>query len=544
MPRLPQIVQDQPLQGSGLSIGSAMAPGDAAARLGQDAANIGTEMTQRIIDVQRSEQVMQKTSQGAEAAAKLYDQITNDPSIPNDQIAQHVQDGFKVLHDNIGSDIKDRKVREMYDQNFTALTEQHVVHAIGLQRDRIISSANASRADANDKLTNLAIDQTGPQLDAIIGQLHGNVASAVANRQITAEQGQKELDSALKTIDTGKTLQLIRNDPAQAFSDLQDQKKYTELDPVERQRLTNYAQYQVLAKAQQTLTDLREARIEQDKLRKSDISSDDTQLTLKATEGKLTHQDLAAIIQKYNQPGMEPFPSSRVEVLTDMINKPPQNPSDPKVLQNTELAVTAVHPTVTQSALADLYHQGTINLPDYIRLNDKLTANLHYLDDHKLSAMRERQSQAEMVIRAYFGGDPQIMGHALKDMSEGSAAQGGQTDPAKLLQPIIDRYKPQMDVLGGASRAAVIGRFNSAMTAYTTSVEAQKKWSSGVRGAIADTFETNPYDDFVLQRKEDLLNKAKAAGRILRPTTEKDGRTWIQPDGVRVMSLGGNVIPQ
>ncbi|HYT24735.1 MAG TPA: hypothetical protein VEW05_31415, partial [Candidatus Polarisedimenticolia bacterium] len=99
MPRLPQIVQNQPLQGSGLSIGSAMAPAEAAARLGQEATNIGLELVHRQVELQRSQRVMEKTAQGAEAAAKLYDQILNDPSVPNDQIASRVQAGFKILHD-------------------------------------------------------------------------------------------------------------------------------------------------------------------------------------------------------------------------------------------------------------------------------------------------------------------------------------------------------------------------------------------------------------------------------------------------------------
>jgi len=192
-----------------------MAPGEAAARVGEEATNIGLELAHRQVQLQRSQRVMEKTAQGAEAASKLYDQILNDPTVPDNELAQRVQDGFKILHDNIGKDIKDSQVRQQYDENFQALTTQHIVHAIGVQRDRINSSAKATLDSSNDTLSNLAVDQTGPQLDAVIGQLHGNIAGAVANKLFTPEQGKKELDARLAEIQDAKGLKLIRTTPNQ-----------------------------------------------------------------------------------------------------------------------------------------------------------------------------------------------------------------------------------------------------------------------------------------------------------------------------------------
>lgn len=521
-----------------------MAPAEAAARLGQDATNIGLELAHRQVQLQRSQRVMEKTAQGAEAASKLYDQILNDPSVPNDQIASRVEAGFKILHDNIGKDIKDAQVRQNYDENFQALTTQHIVHAIGVQRDRINSSAKAALDTSNDTLSNLAVDHTGPQLDADIAQLHGNIAGAVANKLLTPEQGKNELDKRLADIQDAKGLKLIRTNPQSAIDFY---KSDTELDPVHREIRLNQAIEQLDAQTRQARADQRFAEEQAQKLRNDSIENDSTQARLSALDGKLTHQALTELVQKYNQPGQKPFPATEAEHLFDLINKPLQeNPSDPNVRKSTELAVTSVVPQITKRELANLYRKGSLNLTDYTNLDNKLTTNLHYLADEAKSDVRQRQSQAEAVLRANFGGDPAVMALALKDMAEGSMAQGGTQDPLKLLPLIQEHYKPLMQALGGASKAAALGQFNSSRNAYANAVEAQTKWSSGIRGTIADIFETNPNDVLVEQRKEDLLNKAKAAGKVLRPAAKgiTDGTAWIQPDGVHVMAVGGEVIAQ
>ncbi len=542
MPRLPQVVQNQPLQGSGLSIGSAMAPAEAAARLGQEATNIGLELAHRQVELQRSQRVMEKTAQGAEAAAKLYDQILNDPSVPNDQIASRVQAGFKILHDNIGKDIKDPQVRQNYDENFQALTTQHVVHAIGVQRDRINSSAKAALDESNDTLSNLAVDQTGPQLDAVIGQLHGNIAGAVANKLLTPEQGKNELDKRLADIQDAKGLKLIRTNPQSAIDFY---KSDEQLDPVHREIRLNQAIEQLDAQTRQARADQRFAEEQAQKLRNDAIENDSAQARLSALDGKLTHQALTELVQKYNQPGQKPFPAAETEHLFDLINKPLQQmPSDPNVLKSTELAVTSVIPRISKADLANLYRKGALNLDDYTALDNKLTTNLHYLADQSRSDMRMRQSQAEIVLHDFYVGHPEIHALAMKDMSEGSAAQGGTMDPWKLVPIIKERYKDAVESYGGVTTAKAINEFSAARGTYFNTLAAQRKWASGVRGTIADTLETNPSNELIQQRRDDLLNKAKVAKKILGPADPdiKDETAWIDNNGVHVIAVGGQVI--
>jgi hypothetical protein len=543
MPRLPQIVQDQPLQGSGLSIGSAMAPGDAAARVGQDAANIGTEMTQRIIDVQRANQVMTKTAQGVEGAAKLYDQLSNDPSIPDDQLAQHVQDGLKILHDNLGADIKDRKVRELYDENFNSLTEHHVVNAIAEQRNRITSTALVGVDESNDTLAKRAVQTDDPiEHDRLIAQIHANTAGAVASKLLTAEQGHAKLDTSLRQVYIGSAERLIREQPDQAFSDLQDPEKFTELSPIERQVLTNDAWHQVQANANQSLANMRAVQVEQQRIRHENIGQVDSQLTLLASKGELTHQKVAEAVQQFNQPGFEPFPAERIEVLSNMINKPFEAPSDPVIRKFAEGAVTATIPTVTNEQLHNWYHTGQLDTQDYNRLVDKLTTAQHYQADQTKEAMRSREVIAEDWIRNRYGGAPLVYEQALRDLADSSAARAGSKDPLSLIDGLQKKYDPMLLEPGGPSVAKVRNEFLSSQKALETAQQNYAGWNK-VHYLQNTLGLTNQYQGEVATRKEDLLIKARAAGMYLgKAGAGKPDGDYLDPVAGPISVVNGQVI--
>jgi len=545
MPRLPQVVQNQPLQGSGLSIGSAMAPGEAAASLGRDVANIGTEMAQRVINIQRANQVMTKSAQGAEAAAKLYDQIKNDPTVPDAELAQRVQDGFKILHENIGADIKDRQVREIFDQNFQGLTTAHVVDAVAEGRRRIISTANAGRADSNDTNVNLAVTYPGgPIHDKAIADLMANTDSAVANKLITAEEGQKEKSLNLDKIEVGGVLRQIREDPSTAFADLQDPEKYKNLDAVMRQRLTTDAWNMVQANAQQALTNIRANEAEAAKIRHESISSDATNMRLLASEGKLTHQALADAVQKWRptKAGEESFPGAEVSVLTDLINKPFESPSDPATRDWAELAVTASRPTATVDELQNLRSRGILNTPDYLRYEGMLTTNLHYLNDLAKEAMRSREVIAEDIIRNRYGGAPKVFELALKDLADSSAARAGTKDPLALLKPLQDKYDPMVLDPGGTSVAKALNEFKGAQRRLEN---AQQDYTNWYRIHYMQDFAglSNVKENEVSTAKDDLLIKAEAAGMLLgKPKQPKRDGDYFDPVLGPISIVKGQVI--
>lgn len=547
MPRLPQTVQNQPLSASGLSISSSMQPGEAAASLGRDVANIGTEMTQRIINIQRANQVMTKSAQGAEAAAKLYDQIKNDPSVPDAELAQRVQEGFKILHDNIGADIKDRQVREIFDNNFQGLTTAHVVDAVSEGRRRIISAANAGRAESNDTNVNLAVTYPGgPIHDKAIADLMANTDSAVANKMITAEEGQKEKSLNLDKIEVGGVLRQIREDPSTAFADLQDPQKYTNLDAVMRQRLTTDAWNMVQANAQQALTNMRANEAEAAKIRHEGISSDVTNMRLLASEGKLTHQGLADAVQKWRptKPGEESFPGPEVSVLTDLINKPFESPSDQATRDWAELAVTASRPTATVDQLQNLRSRGFLNTQDYLRYEGMLTTNLHYLEDQAKEAMRSREVIAEDIIRNRYGGAPLVFEQALKDLADSSAARAGTKDPLSLLEPLQKKYDPMLLEVGGPTVAKVRQEFVSAQNALENAQKSLGNWKSVHYNRAFFGGTNQAIEDDIRIKKETLVDRAKKAKRLIGPADPgtKEDATWPRPDGSTAVVVNGQVI--
>ena len=455
MPRLPQIVQDQPLRAPGLSISSAMQPGLAAARVGEDAASIGNDLVQRQIELQRSQQVMDKTAQAAEATTNLYDQITNDPSIPDNQIAQKVQDGFKILHDNIGRDIKDARVRQAYDENFNSLTVGHVVNAIHEQRSRINNTAITTLNGANDTLASQAVDATGPPQDALIAQIHGNVASAVANKLITPEQGRKELDARLGEIQTAKTIKAIRENPHQALADLQGN-AYQDLDPVRRQDFIDQAKNQAQAQDNEVIRLARQSAEDADKAatRKAELVT--AQLVDLARDGKLSLPVLQQHLKDDN------LNATQYDLVRNFIEKEPTTPSNRNTLDDMTMKVRSAYPPASlKGQLGQLFqdHRANpavgLNREDYMALDNELTTNLHHGQDESRSDVRYRHGQAERQIDDAFGVSgidamisrfgpdvQQARSLAQKYLFDHSAATGGHEEPLTLVPRILKTYLP------------------------------------------------------------------------------------------------------
>jgi hypothetical protein len=423
--------------------------------VGEDAANIGNELVQRQIELQRTQQVMDKTAQAAEATTNLYDQITNDPSIPDNQIAQKVQDGFKILHDNIGRDIKDARVRQAYDENFNSLTVQHVVHAIGVQRDRINNSAIATLNGSNDTLSAQAVDAAGQLQDALVAQIHGNVASAVAHKLITPEQGQKELGARLGEIATGKTIKAIRENPHQALADLQGN-AYQDLDPVRRQDFIDQAKNQAQAQDNEVIRLARQSAEDADKAatRKAElVTAQDVDL---ARDGKLPLTVLQQHLKDFN------LSATQYDLVRNYIEKAPTTPSNRDTLDAMTMKVRSAYPPPgLKGQLAQFFRDHNtnpsvgLNREDYMQLDSELTTNLNHAKEEGRSDVRYRHAQAERQIDAAFGvsGIDEMMSRFGPDVLQArslaqtylvnhSLATGGHDEPLTLVPRILKTYLP------------------------------------------------------------------------------------------------------
>lgn len=448
MPRLPQIVQNQPLQGSGLSIGSAMAPAEAAARLGQDATNIGLELAHRQVQLQRSQRVMEKTALAVEGAAKLYDKLINDPSIPDNQLASKVQEGFKILHDNIGKDIKDSQVRELYDQNFQGLASQHIVSATRLQRERINSSAKAGLYDSLHILVGRAMDATHQEQDFLVGQIHANINGSIASKLITPEEGDKLLDAHLKEISTAKTIKAIREGPHQALADI-NADKFPDLTPVEKQFYLTQAQGQADALDAHIVALQEKGQAQAEKEYKVAQENAQTNITDRALHGMATFAD----VEEWKQ-AWHPTHDDYVQVFNAVKAGP--DLFDNKVLEDRTLAVHMNPSLALKKQLAtDFGIDHTLNKAQYEHLDLTLREALnHQGDEGKASLMRRHTEAKDQIARAFglSGLDltlsnvtdevKQPLALALEALDQGSSAYNGMSDPLSIAPQIIKTYLP------------------------------------------------------------------------------------------------------
>lgn len=523
MPRLPQVVPDNPRtdpRTAQRSLGVAEAPGQALARLGQDIAGVGSEIFTQEQQLWQGRQVMEKTAEAAVQSRALYDQILNDPNIQDPDLAKTMQEGFKILHDRIGKDIKDPAVRFQYDEHFTRLTTGFAVDAIDQQRKRLIDHSIAASEMSLDALAKEVPTATSQRLDGIMSIAEGFLAHDVAIRSRTEAQATGRLQKFRKEAYTAHYDEQIRNDPGQAFTDLQ---KDTFLDPVEKEYLINKAQGQVIAQANQAINDQKAAEAEVAKQRTLTMNADITNSVSSAMNGTYTHPQLEDLRLKYNDHHGEPLPDEKYRLLFDLINKPQQqDPSDPQTLATMNILVNSMNPPPL-AKLDDLHHRGLLNLNDYSALSVDVEKN-------RKSLFIEGLSHNGKVIDDEYGGDREIHANALKDLFKGAS-----------LKQIEDKY---------AAAYKTNSDFKSSQTAYESALQQRDNWNSGhfwgpLKAKVGGD-DPNPHNDQVLRKQEQFIKAAKTAHKFVGDADpgDEEGKIYTDANGVNVMAVGGKYIAQ
>ena len=443
MPRLQPIVADRVPQGGELSIGSAMAPGEALAGFGRDVTDIGSAMAQKQIELQRTRQLMETTSTAALAANTLYESTIADPSVPNEKLSDTVQKGLQTVHDQIAKGIKDPIVRQRFDENFSGLTEQHVVRAGSLQREREISASVAQLNTSNETLASLAVDHTGQQFGSDLAQIQGNLSGAVAHGMMTSEQAQAEGRRLIQGISSARFVKQIRINPFQAYKELEAD---TTLGPLTRQDLLNRASTELEAQQRQSLAQQERADREAEKAHKQVVDGVVSEMVSRARNGQLTLPDLE------NQRRNLGLDATQYDLIRNYIEKGPEHPSDPQKLLDYTIAVNSSSAGAgLQTRLARDYTSGNLQRDDYWQLTTRLAENLKKSEETD-GKIKGRQAQAEQMLRADFGVTSpldQITGAsksaysmALEELTKRSAAFGGSEDPLAIEPQIRSKYAP------------------------------------------------------------------------------------------------------
>lgn len=515
MPRIPQVVSDVSPRTAPLSLGVAEQPGDAAARLGRDVAQVGSEIFNQQQQLWQARQAMDKTAQAGIESEKLYNQITTDPTIPDQDLVSSVTNGLKTLHDNIGKDIKDPTVKLIYDKNFTSLTVSRTVDAMALQRSRTIDNGRSSLETSLDTLGRLVPDATGQRLDAIMAQAEGNLSFAATSGLLSHDDATKRMIQFRDDAYTAKYIQQIRENAPQALSDLQED---THLQPIKKEQLINSAQDHIVAQANQYIADRQKADEEATKQRKAHMDADVTGATAAALDGTYTHGELADLQAKYASGG-EPLPAEKYEHLFDLINKPPmQPPSDPQTKAKMDILVHSMSPPAL-STLHTAYSNGLLNLNDYTALSVDLEKNQKSLYD-------EGRTQNEKVINDEYSGDKEIHAAALKDLLSGASLQ-------QVEQKYAAAYKTSSD-------------FKHAQTSYESTLQQQQNWKTTHYVRSFASNKSNPYNDGVIRKTEELIKAAKTAHKLVGDADvgDQEGRIYTDANGTNVMAVGGKYIAQ
>lgn len=512
MPRLPQVVSDVSPRTAPLSIGVAELPGDAVARLGQDASGIGEEIVQKQIHLQQLNDYTTGITSGQLAidAAARTERENPDFRTQPDRINKAAQ----II---IGNTLKDQRYPEVRAQLQQQLDERRV------------QAVSAARTDSFNKekdygqsmfLTSLEADRnrlntlSGPERDFELSHVVGKSDAALQAGLFDHVQ----MAQIMKGFSSGIAEDQANIDgiisPEKTAAELVSGTTYNAIEPSARLRL-----------AQQILEQDNKRQEERVKQIKEMQEGDVTSATDLALKGQLTFQNLEDLKGRYD--GLHvPIDRENYEHLFDLINKPPQQPpSDPATKAWAKIAVNSMDPP-SFATLSKLYNggHGPLNLNDFTDFSVEREKNAK-------SLFLEGRAQTEQVLAKDFGGDAQVHADALK------ALQSGMTLPQ-----IEQKFKPLVEGLDGLSRASVEGSFRAARTAFESAQKAQTNWNSAhyILGALG---KDNPNDAVALAKKTDYLNAASKADRDLGPTKKPEGRIVYQ-NGRTAISIGGRLILQ
>jgi hypothetical protein len=299
------------------------------------------------------------------------------------------------------------------------------------------------------------------------------------------------------------------------------------MDPEQRQKLIDQATNQKI-KLQA------EARKAADDARETAVATMDSQARAKT----LTHNDLEDARTKFN---LKPAEYDKLYDLIDQ--KPHESPSDTTIHDAMAVAIQLDPSSVTQEQLHKYYLDATagkpgLNLTDFAKLDNLRKEGLK-AENAPDSAISKLQTVAmgNLEIRLHLS--PQILEAARTQLVK---SPGFKTDPVGTANKIIDSNKDAIEALGGHTPTAIETRFESAQKAFLQIQKDQQEWD---RIHYLTSSEKNPNNVLIIQRKQDFLYAAKAAGkdRGPAPKDKPEGKAFVGEDGRAYIVINGRTIP-
>lgn len=519
------------------SLDSAVQPYQGLADFGRASQAAGVDLTgmaDKEAELRRGRQVLDATTNATLDAQDFYQKQL---ATPQDQLDAHVglaggvANGLKAIGDSYRKDLKDPAARLAFDQHFDNLTVHTILDARDEERKREISSSRAVVDNTLGALANYTANSSGAQMDSGLAMAKGTVDWAVNTNLITAEEGGKVFDNWKHGVYKGKAEQAVQSDPFRTAVEV-SQGKWPDLTPTEQQTIINDAGAVIKrnqADAEKKLKDAQEASI-------SNMSS-------MAKNGTLTHAYLESERTRLDIPG------SSYDTLFDLIGKrQSEAASDSQKYTSLKLGASHQPPIVSE---ADIYHANLdfqagrpgLNAQDTVDLLEERRKNAKAADSAD-SPISKQRSNAQQILGLRLGSDPVTHARALTELTQSPSFTSGLGDPVASANAIADKYQGPIDKLGGVSHSVAQSNYKLYKDKYFAAINQQAKWASGIRGAIASSFETNPNDEQVSQRKVEFVNAADAAGKVIGPAPPRsiEGAIKTLPSGRSLIILGGKMI--
>lgn len=419
------------------SIAAAQAPGLAIARLGDQIAAIGRDVTQEFVDLRRVtvfNEIRNRTMLGIDAAI-AEEKANPDYATLEERLSPRLQ---QLAEDAVGG-VGDVQTRTSLVNSLAPTVASSLLDARDYVRRKDIDAGRASFLAGLD-ISRERQARANPLEIASLQSHDAAMFDAVKSLGLYTSEELGRIRSAHEYNLSRDAVQADGFvDPAGTANRLLDPQDttYSGIEAADRFTL-----------ARQFLNDARQRENALDKAHQD--AKDDALLdaVIKANSGELTIDQLNSAARQWG------FSRQDYTSLHEVIvNGPPQKQSVPGVLQDSMIAVYSTPPRITQGELTQQLQGGQINLEDFQKLSNALRIHKQQAQETGDASLGRRQTQAQTLLRSALGfasdfdiGDEDqktMLALGMDELTRRSSYFGGIEDPLVAVDGIIKKILPQ-----------------------------------------------------------------------------------------------------
>ena len=506
-PRIPQITQQQGIQGNPLSITGAEQPGMAASRVGDQLSTIGDTMAQKQLELMQLNDFGQRRTDAMLAINAAVQKEQDNPDFRTQP--QRVDQAITKITNDALADTNSPDVKAHLQFALDSQREIEMVHARDFARTSEINYGHSQFDSALDASRTRLAGMTGLEFHTEIAAQKGLGDAAVKVGLYTPEQMQVKMSGFLDgvTEDSARISGLV--DPLRTANDLIRGNEYTDLNPTHRLEL-----------AQQMLNEHTRRQLADEKQLKrwQDVNYSD--FVTRMSNG----EDVAAALNKAGPSGTGEIDLEQ-QVTGLKLNTAPATemalPANPATLQRMTLDVYSSHPATTEREIDNAVIDKNLTLGEGRELKTRLTATRKALLDAAKSdpQLVRDQAQAEQLLNSalttkspFEALDPisqKLKTQGLLELTRRSRlypALGGTENPLKVASEIIPQLQKGFEDQGRMEADQITRLLLYPNQAALDAAAAQNKISSGAYAAQLKLFQ----DLATRQRDIEMMHQRQA----------------------------------